>query len=215
MSVFSALSDYLTVLRRILHDASDNYFTVASKTAYLNQAMQTRDRDTGMNRQRNNFTLTAGTSSYLLTSANANAYDINGIGLFNGSWRVQLEQRSYTDLQIVYQSVTSWQQMPAAFAKYAAGSIIFAPIPNQPYITEWDCLLVSPALVNLTDVDPLPYPWTDPVPYLAAHFANLEIQKYDEADRMLKIYSDRIMGVLAGARGMMIKAPYFSTEAPQ
>lgn len=214
MATFSTLGDYLTVLRRLLHDSNDVFWSATAKTAYINQAMQQRDRDTGQNRTRAFVTLTAGTSEYMITQANSNTMDVIGIALYNGTTRYQLEMRGYTDAQIRYQPILAFQMQPVCVTKYGANSLIFMPVPDQGYSTEWDCLLITQALAATTDRDPLPYPWTDPVPYMAAHFANLEIQKQDEADRFLKIYQDRLMGVMAGARSMLIRSPYFSTEYP-
>lgn len=212
MATFSTLSDYLTQLRRLLHDSGDVFWSAAAKTAYINAGMQQRDRDTGMNRTRALVTLTAGTSQYLLTAANSNTYDVVTITLFNGTTPYQLEMRGFGDNSIRYRGFANFLQQPICVTKYGASSLIFLPPPDQNYVTEWDCVLISPALVNTTDRDPLPYPWTDPVPYMAAHFANLEIQKQEEADRFLRIYTERLAGVQAGARGMMIRNPYFSAE---
>ena len=204
------LSSYLTKLRRILHDAQDVYWSAVAKTAYINAAMQQRDRDSGMLRARGFLSLTTGTSQYLLTAVNSQTIDVLGIGVYQGNFRLQLEQRPYADIQMMYQSVLSYTQWPVAYAKYGHSSLIFAPTPNQDYLSEWDCALVSNELVATTDADPLPYPWTDPVPYMAAHFAQLELGKMEEAERFLKIYQERLNGVLAGARGMAITNPYFS-----
>lgn len=204
------LSSYLTKLRRLLHDAQDVYWSSAAKTAYINQGLQQRDRDSGMLRARGFVNLTQGTSSYLLTLVHSQTIDVLGIGVYQGNQRLQLSQVAYTDLQLTYQSVLSYTQWPVAYAKYGHSSLIFAPSPNQNYLSEWDCLLVSNELVNSADQDPLPYPWTDPVPYMAAHFANLELGKMEEADRFLKIYQERLNGVMAGARGMQVTSPYFS-----
>ncbi len=209
--VFSTLTDYLTVLRRILKDSNDVYWSAADKTAYLNQAMTQRDRDTGANRALASFSLTSNTSMYAFSSANSNSYDVLHVALFNGNLRVSLEQRPYSEMQLMYQTVNQYQQQPVCFAKYGVTSLIFAPVPDQNYVTEWDCLVTSPVLVNLTDTDPLPYPWSDPVPWLAAHFAKITLQQMEEAQLYLKMYQDRMNGVMAGARGQLISAPYFMT----
>ena len=163
------LSSYLTKLRRLLHDAQDVYWSVAAKTAYINQGMQQRDRDSGMLRARGFVNLTQGTSEYLLTLVHSQTIDVLGIGVYQGNQRLQLSQVAYTDLALTYQSILSYTQWPVAYAKYGHSSLIFAPSPNQNYLSEWDCLLVSNELVNSTDQDPLPYPRTDPLPYMAAH----------------------------------------------
>ena len=205
------LGSYLTQLRRLLHDAADTYWTQAAKEAYLNDAIAQRDIDTGMQRVRGFVNLTTGTSAYLLTTVNSQTYDVVGIGIYQGNYRLQIEQRPYADIQMMYQSVLTYTQWPVAYAKYGASSLIFAPAPNQDYLSEWDCLVVTNTLTASTDPDPLAWPWTEPVPYYAAHLANLELGKMDEADRFLKIYQERTNGNLAGARGMQIQNPYFGT----
>ncbi len=207
------LSSYLTKLRRLLHDAQDTYWTAAAKTAYINEAIQQRDLDTAQFRQRGFVTLTTGVSEYLLTAVSSQTVDVLGIGVYQGNYRLQLEQRPYSELQLMYQSVLTYTQWPVAYAKYGHSSLIFAPAPNQDYLTEWDCLLVSNELVNSADADPLPYPWTEPVPYYAAHLANLELNKMEEAQRFLTIYQERVNGMMSGARGFAIKNPYFSIES--
>lgn len=207
--VFSSLQDYLTSLRRITKDSNDVYVTQVDKTAYLNMAMQQRDRDSGVNRALASFTLTSTTSMYALSAANSNSYDVLAIALFNGNLRVSLEQRAYNDMQLRYQTINAYQQQPVCFAKYGVTSLIFAPVPDQNYATEWDCLVTSPALVNATDTDPLPYPWTDPVPWMAAHYCKVQLQQMEEAAQHLKTYQERMNGVMAGARGQMIVSPYF------
>lgn len=205
------LGTYLTKLRRLLHDAADVYWTQAAKEAYINESIQQRDMDTGMHRTRGFVNLTTGTSAYLLTAVNSQTYDVVGIGVYQGNYRLQLEQRPYADIQMMYQSVLSFTQWPVCYAKYGHSSLIFAPAPNQDYLSEWDCLLITNTMTASTDQDPLPYPWTEAVPYYAAHLANLELGKMDEADRFLKIYQERTNGVLAGARGMQIQNPYGGT----
>lgn len=211
--VFSTLSSYLTTLRRIVKDSNDIYWSASDKTAYLNQAMVQRDRDTGINRALASFTMTSTVSMYALSSANSNSYDVLAVALFNGNLRVQLEQRPYSEMQIRYQTINAYQQQPVCFAKYGVTSLIFAPVPDQNYSTEWDCLVTSPTLVNDTDQDPIPYPWTDPVPYLAAHFAKLTLQQNDEAQQFLQLYQSRMTAIMDAARGQLISRPYHTIES--
>ena len=75
--------------------------------------------------------------------------------------------------------------------------IMVAPPPANQYPTEFDFSTYSQPLVNLTDVDPLQYPFTDAIPFLAAHFAKLGAQRFDEADAFLKVFDQRLNRVRA------------------
>jgi hypothetical protein len=190
------------------------YFSDTDLTAFINRAMQQRDWDTGENRSTQSITLIVGQGTYNYSNTvgppafSANTIDVLGIVLLNGNSRLQLGQVSYTELGSILQPYQGYKNIPVGFAKKGAGTIVIAPAPQIAYGTEWDTLRVSTPLVLTTDADPLPYPWTDPVPFLAAHFARLELQQYDEADQYLKLYQQRLSWVMGGARGMGISQPY-------
>lgn len=210
----STLASYLLDVRRLLHDANGVYFSDADLTAFINRAMQQRDWDTGENRTTQSITLVVGQSTYNYNDTvgppafDDNTIDVLGIVVLVNNVRVQLSQVSYTELGSAIQTYQGFQSIPVAFAKKGAATIVLAPIPQQAYVTEWDTLQVSTPLVDSADADPLPYPWTDPVPFLAAHFARLELQQYDEADRYLQLYQQRLSWVMGGSRGMGISQPY-------
>src|SRR5436190_15248687 len=93
------LSDYLASLRRLLHDPSDVFWSLADKTAYLNEAIQQRDLDTGGRRVVGSFTLTASTDTYSFTTLSTaftnptgNIFDIIGIALQYNGYRILLEE---------------------------------------------------------------------------------------------------------------------------
>lgn len=206
----ATLSSYLADTRRTLHDASGKYWTDADLTSYINRAMQQRDWDTGQNRLLQSIALSVGQSVYTFNQSpfNTSTLDVLGIVVLVGNFRYQLAQVGYTELGSVLQPYQGYQSIPVGFAKYKANTVILAPIPQQAYTAEFDTLIASTALVANTDADPLPYPWTDPVPFLAAHFAKLALQQYDEADKFLQLYQQRLMWVTAGSRGMGIAQPY-------
>ena len=203
----ATLSDYLTETRRYLHDANATYWSDSDLTFYINKAIKQRDRDTGQNRSLVTFPLVVGTSTYALSSVSARAFDVVDIVLIYANVRLVLQQMSYTELSGQLLTVVSYNQQPAAFAKYGAGSIVFGPPPNNNYSTEWDCLVYSADLAAPTDPDPLPYPWTDPVPFKACEFAKQALGEYDLANQFRSQYSQRLQEVQSGARGQM--APNF------
>lgn len=205
----ASLSDYLAEVERYLHDSTNSYWSESDLTAYINKAVKQRDRDTGMNRAITTFALTPGTNVYAIASVSPTAFDVFSIILNYSNTRQLLPQLPYTQLTAYVQGINFYNQVSLAYAKYGAGSIYFAPAPDQAYSTEWDCLVASPDLVNAADTDPLPAPWTDPVPFLACSFAKIQIQQYDEADRFKQLYRDRLDEVMANARSSVMPAPYF------
>lgn len=205
----ASLSDYLADVERFLHDSSNSYWSEADLTVFINRAIKQRDRDTGMNRAITAKTLTPGTNVYAIASVNANAFDVFSIILNYSNVRQLLSQVPYTLLTAYIQGINFYNQVSLAYAKYGAASIYFAPAPDQAYVTEWDCLVASADLVNATDPDPLPAPWTDPVPFLACSFAKIQIQQFDEADRFKQLYRDRLDEVMANARSSSMPYPYY------
>jgi len=222
MSLTQTLAGYLAETRAYLHDALGTYTSDADLTTFINKAMQQRDRDTGQNRSLFQFTLSAGTMNYdittiastatLLVGSSRNAIDAFGIVLFFGNVRYQMAERTYTQTGSFYQPYQGYQDIPCVYAKYGATQVILGPVPNQNFTTQWDMVVVSNPLVNPTDQDPLPYPWTDPVPFKAAEFAKQQLQQYDEAQQYRQQYMARLAEVTGGARGRFLADPYHVTR---
>lgn len=214
----ATLASYLIETRLYLHDASGTYWSDANLTLYINKAMQQRDRDSGMNRSTLSFTLTPNQAAYsaqavassgtLLVGSSRNLVDVLGIVCVWGNVRAQMAEAAYTTLGSELQPYQGYTNLPVAFAKYGADTIIFGPTPNAAYVSEWDLIVYADALVNPTDPDPLPYPWTDPVPFKAAEFAKQELQQYEEAKQYRDQYLNRLSEVAGGARGRMLTDPY-------
>ena len=100
---------------------------------------------------------------------------------------------------------------PMKFSTYGGGSaatIMLAPMPALAYPAEWDFFCYSPALVNPGDPDPLPYPYTDPVPFFAAYFAKLQAQRLDEAKDWKQVAEERLKTALIGARPIAVADPF-------
>ena len=207
----ATLNDYLTQTRRIVHDANATYWSDTNLTAYINQAIKQRDWDSGQNQAIQSITLTPGQNTYIVNAAPflTTTISVMGIILVLGNYRYQLSQVSYSELGSLYQPYQGYQNISTAFAYHGATTVILAPTPQQAYPTEWDTLQAAADLVALTDPDPLPYPWTDPVPYLAAHFAKIEIQQGNEAEAFLAQYYQRLNSLIGGVRGQSTPQPYF------
>src|SRR3990167_139904 len=200
----ATLTSYLAELRRLLHDPNDVYWSVADKTANLNTAIRQRDRDTGGQRVNISKTLTIGTDTYnFSTLSNVQVYDVINIWVQYAGGRVRLNPLAYSALTERYRPWINYQGIPEAWARYGPSDVIFGPIPSLAYVTEWDCCVYSSPLVNLTDGDPLPYPYTDPVPFYAAFLCKTNERQMEEAAEFLSIYRLRLTNI-EGARVGMI-----------
>jgi hypothetical protein len=212
------LADHLASLRRLLHDASDVLFSNADKIAYINEAIQQRDLDTGGQRALVTFSLTASQERYTFSdlqasgsfadgpAASANIFDVIGITLIYSGYRILLEQWSFSEMQSFpgYRAYTNTIDRPAAWCRRGPNAVIIAPTPSLAYSSEWDVLVyANPGLlVATTDPDPLPYPFTYPVPLYAAYLAKQNERQYDEAEFFLNRYQmavNQINAVKAGS----------------
>ena len=75
----------------------------------------------------------------------------------------------------------------------ATGTFYIDPIPNDVYTLQPDCICLPRTLATDGDIEALPYPWTDCVPYLAAWYALLSSQtnaRIADAERMFNFYEE-------------------------
>jgi hypothetical protein len=189
----ATLAGYLDDLRRLLHDPTDQYWSAVDKTAYINKAIQRRDLETGANRQLIPFTLSANVDTYSFSNlGQAQVFDVVGINLIYVAQRIVLDRLSFTRLNAWIRQWSGQIGPPSAFCRYGPNQVIFGPVPSLGYETEWDCSIYAVPLVNLTDTDPLPYPYTNAVPYYAAFWAKLNERQYDEAEGFKRQYDEQI-----------------------
>lgn len=206
------LSDYLASLRRLLHDPQDLYWSLADKTAYINEAVQQRDLDTGGRRKIGTFTLVVGTSTYSFTTLStafdpdtANIVDIIGITLLYNGFRILLEEWTYSELVANpgYLAYTNSSNRVAAWCRYGDQSVILAPKPQVAWDIEIDATIYSTptALAALTDADAVQYPYTYPVPLYAAYLAKQNERVWDEANAFLDRYQAAVNQINAVRTG--------------
>lgn len=202
----ATLSDYVDDLRRLLHDPADRYWPLADKIVYINKGMQRRDLDTGANRVLTSVTLVAGQDTYDFDSVavnQPNAFDVVSIAVIYGNLRVMMDSYAYSRLNVLARQFQPGLQFcPLAWARYGPNTVVFGPVPSQAYVTEWDLCIYTDPLVNLTDADPVVYPYTNAVPYYAAYQAKLNERQYDEAEGFKSQYDMQINTAVNARVGM-------------
>ena len=121
-----------------------------------------------------------------------NTMDVMNITLDWGQTRVILNRMSFTEFQASVRAWIGYQQKPGMCASYGQNQWFIGPIPDQTYKAEWDTVLNPPTLVNYTDVSVIAFPYSDPVPFYAAHIAKLNEQSFEESDKFLQLYQQKM-----------------------
>ena len=96
---------------------------------------------------------------------------------------------------------TNFTSYPVAWARYNPTTVIFGPSPVSAYSTIWDVNTYSTALVATTETDPLPYPYTECVPYGAAALAKIDEQQYDEAREFWEMFEAELTTAINARTG--------------
>lgn len=144
------------------------------------------------------------------TILNPNTLDVMNVTVVWGQTRVILNRMSFTEFQASVRAWVGYQQRPGICASYGQDQWFIGPVPDQYFLSEWDTVLVPPELMNLTDVSVVAYPYTDPVPFYAAHIAKLNEQSYDESERFLQLYTQKMRYAQKAAMMRMMRSAYGS-----
>ena len=203
------LADYLTATRRLLHDVQKFYFSDADLTADINYGIKQRDLWSGGARSyQPNIPLTPGVDLYRLSTLfpTLRVLDVVTVWLIYGSTRVQLDNRPFSDVTNMFRPWTSYQSIPGAWTRYGADQVFVATAPATAYTADWDLVTLSTTFVNPSDLDPLSFPYTEPVPYFAAYKAKINQRRFDEAEVFMG-FAIKALRDIEGARvGEMISA---------
>lgn len=220
------LGNYLTFTRELLRAGPSGnaaLYADADLTDFINRAMQQRDIELGLNRARVRFSLTTSVFDYAIATIIANGTVIVGptspnvvhcvgvivtpLGSPPSGIRYPLGRLPFS--QLSYLLSTSFPTYPRFYAPYGVSDIAIAPPPANAYPAEFDFMCFSSPLVATSDQDQQGYPYTDPIPFLAASFAKLQAQRFDEAKEFLAIYRDRLNMFRARTRPYAVKNPWF------
>jgi len=204
------LSDYLTGVRRLVHDSTGNYWLDAELIEYINQARFRVVSDTGCNRILQSVSTVASQETYPYSgiTQGISTIDVLNITLLWGSMRVPLTYMPYTEFNLKMRAWQSFTARPVAFCVYGQNTIYLGPIPDQVYTMEWDTIVMPALLANYTDVDTIVFPYVEPVVFYAAYMAKFKEQSYEEAERFLKTYTMKVGMAVRSSFTRRITNPY-------
>lgn len=130
--------------------------------------------------------------------------NVRSVAVIFSNWR-------YSTLRYPFQMYQSairrypqnYQYVPEVIAQVGqgtSGSLYGYPIANAAYQWEWDCICAPSDMISNDSPEAIPYPWTDGVPFMAAHLCMLELGNFNGARAMLEYFDNFMSRYSAGAR---------------
>jgi hypothetical protein len=135
--------------------------------------------------------------------------DIMNITPIFGAQRIAMNYCPYTEFNAKYRALTLNPGLPRVWSRYgtSGGAGFVQPIPDQPYPCEFDTAILPATLVADTDVDVLQYPYTQPVAYYACSKAKGKQSAWNEVDKFLAEYKQKVLTAQAVVQMRRIPNP--------
>lgn len=128
-------------------------------------------------------------------------YQVQSISIIYSNYRYSLPVYSFSVYQAKIRTYpTQYRWVPAfasQFGQGTEGSFYVYPLPSQTYQYELDCFCLPSDLITNLSEEAVPGPWSEAVPYFAAHLAYNEIQNYNAARYYLELF-DTMMARYSG-----------------
>jgi hypothetical protein len=206
----TTLSGYITETRRLLHDVNGNFWTNAELTDYINDGRSTMVRDTGCNRVLQSYTApyNVETIDFSALPEGVNTIDVLNINLYWGNSRVPLYYLPWTDFNAQLRYWQNYTGRPIGYSMYGPKKVFIGPKPDQAYVMELDTVVLPLPLVSLADVETLPTPFTESVPFYAAYIAKYQEQSYGEAEIFKAEYTKHVLEALNTTFTRRLPTPY-------
>lgn len=119
-------------------------------------------------------------------------YSIKSVSVIYANYRYSLPMYSFSVYQsMIRQYPFQYTYVPTFCSQYGRGtdgSFFAYPWPSQAYQWEFDSFCLPQDLTTNQSVDVIPQPWSDVVPYFAAHLAYLELQNLNAGRFYLDLF---------------------------
>ena len=167
-----------------------------------------------------NNTLNLGQEQYPFSAVNlapfpgyGSVYYVRSVSIIYANYRYSLPMYSFSTYQSMIRQYTAsqYQYVPtfgSQFGQGTSGTLFLYPPPSQTYQMEWDCQCMPQDLNTDQDVEAIPDPWTDAVPYFAAHLAFLELQNGNAARQYHDLFDERVKRFSVYTRPGRASNPY-------
>ena len=191
-----ALNYYQQQTQLLLNDPSQQQYNVSDIASWINVARGQIAASTQCLRYTGSLAVTSGSNTYPISEITGaplgvqNALSVRMLSrVIVGAGRSFLELRPWEWAFLYWFSNPNpspgppkgWSiQQPGPFAQ-----IYLNPVPDQAYTLNADCVGLPISLETDSDLEAIPYPWTDAIPYFAAYLAYLNSQREQDAEQMI------------------------------
>lgn len=186
------LVSYETAVQRLIQLVNTNLIPTATLDAYINIARKQVAADAECVRG----------EAALTTSANLRTYPFSAMTLpANFDSVITVRQIRFGNLKIDFRPF-EWlfryyegdapmgiPQRAAQQGQGVSGNLYLDPTPDTAYLLSLDVAALPIALVDDTTPEIIPYPWTDAVPFYAAGYAFMQLQRQTDAQQMFARYA--------------------------
>jgi hypothetical protein len=126
----------------------------------------------------------------------ASVFAIRSVSIIYANYRYSLPKYSFTDYQAFIRSYPyQYSYVPSFFCQVGQGTsgyLLFYPLPSETYQWDVDCYCLPSDLKTNLDYEAIPDPWTDAVPYFAAHLGMLDIQNMNAGRMYLELFEKQL-----------------------
>lgn len=205
------LGEYITDTRRLLHDATGQYWSDQELTDYINQGRNRVAQDSKCLRQlATGITLTNNVENYAVSALpnGSRVVDIMGVSIYWGNTRIKLQYKPWTQFDAEFRYWQNMQSRPIAYSRLGALQVYVGPKPDQNYVSDWDIAYMPEALVSNNTIEEIPDLFTSPVKYYAAYLAKFKEQSYGESEMFRQRYTENLMQIARSYMTRVVPDPY-------
>jgi hypothetical protein len=186
------LTSYLQDTRNMLGDQSVVKYVEGDLVDYINEGRQQLALETGCCRQLIVVNLVAlqelySFASITLPSSVEGILAVQSISVQWSGIRFTLRWMGFSRYQALIRNyVEGYNDVPSVATKYGQGefgSVYVYPVPDQAYVTEWDCICNPASLINDASIDLVPGPFKVAVAHYATFRALNNMAMNDGVDK--------------------------------
>ena len=137
---------------------------------------------------------------------------VNSLSIIYAAYRYRMMTYSFSTYQAMIRNYPKqYLYVPSVCAQLGQGtnaSIYMYPVPSAAYQLEFDCFCLPMDMEDDQTPEALPGPWTDCVPYFAAHLAYLEMQNLNAANYYFTLFEKMADNYSSFARPRKTSNPY-------
>jgi hypothetical protein len=143
------------------------------------------------------LTISGGTQTYAFAQIGGYPVGVNGTLAVRraslGGAALDVRPWEWFSQYYLYSANTGTPQRMSQQGQGASGTLWFDPVPTAPGTVILDIVGLPTPLATDADVEAIPTPWVDAVPFYAAWLAFQNLQRQADADKMMARYADLML----------------------